>query len=230
MACANGFTNIAKALIDAGAVRSPCSHSPVLVCCLPLCTPLQLSGCRGLLRAKHMTRRSSSATDVQALHLMQDVSIVNAEGNTSLHWAACNGQCDAMRLLMMHGASASALNKCARARTLTAVQLLCGMLSLPHINFWQYQKRCQKLLCSVESSMCKVQSTTVDADSPRWWRTCPVGIAEWWLQAQAAVMICSCYKHQAQEPAGRRGIRAGGPASMGCCEQPLGQYRNTCMP
>ena len=48
--------------------------------------------------------------------VLQDVSISNAEGNTPLHWAACNGQCDAMRLLIMHGASASALNKCATIR------------------------------------------------------------------------------------------------------------------
>ena len=56
---------------------------------------------------------------------MQDVSVANAEGNTPLHWAACNGQCDAMRLLMMHGASASALNRCARTGIPTPRCLLC---------------------------------------------------------------------------------------------------------
>lgn len=54
-------------------------------------------------------------TQPPAPRTWQDVSLANAEGNTPLHWAACNGQCGAMRLLMMHGASASALNRPAHA-------------------------------------------------------------------------------------------------------------------
>jgi ankyrin repeat protein len=68
------------------------------------------------------------------LGLWQDVSLANAEGNTPLHWAACNGQCDAMRLLLMHGASASALNR--RARVRSALRLDAQLLPVPEGSWW----------------------------------------------------------------------------------------------
>jgi len=37
--------------------------------------------------------------------------MINAEGNTPLHWASLNGQTDAARVLLQAGASASALNR-----------------------------------------------------------------------------------------------------------------------
>lgn len=39
------------------------------------------------------------------------VSLANLEGNTPLHWACTNAQKEAARILMQHGASASALNR-----------------------------------------------------------------------------------------------------------------------
>lgn len=55
---------------------------------------------------RHLCRLSRPACP-----LVQNVAAVNEEGNTPLHWAAMNRQCQAVRLLLAAGASPSAVNK-----------------------------------------------------------------------------------------------------------------------
>lgn len=88
MASANGHASIVMALIDAGAV-SICNAQ------------------YGIWQECFLLSQQSSN-----FLCLQDVSAKNEEGNTPLHYACLNGHIDTVKLLMMHGASPSDLNRC----------------------------------------------------------------------------------------------------------------------
>ena len=70
-----------------------------------------MAGCTfGVAAVKRRTDRRTCCCRCHT----QTPGAANEEGNTPLHWACLNGRVEVVRLLVAAGASASALNKCAR--------------------------------------------------------------------------------------------------------------------
>lgn len=94
MASGNGHASVATTLINAGAVSVTGKLFPLQICLGFSCkVSIHLTQC------------------IEQMCLVQDVSAKNEEGNTPLHYACLNGHIDVVRLLMLHGASASELNR-----------------------------------------------------------------------------------------------------------------------
>jgi len=90
----------------------------------------------------------------------QDVSAQNEEGNTPLHYACLNGHVDIVKILMLHGASPSDLNRWERnpeAITICALHIVCTML---HSIFcrWNFAACCHNETCV----WCRHSRTPVD--------------------------------------------------------------------